>query len=65
MACAVLQNKEPQLTVENMESYFHQRPPDCSLFSEGNFEIKVHREILYQTPYMRDMIKTLDIGKSI
>ena len=58
---SVLYKRESQLTLEAMESYFRNKPPDCSLFSEDNLEIKVHKEVLYQTSYMIEMIKSLDI----
>ena len=54
-------NKDPLATVNHMESYFKQIPPDCSLFSEDGFEIPVHKEILYQTEFMRQMLKSVDM----
>ena len=49
----ILYNKEPLALVNSMESYFKERPPDCSLFSQDNFGIPVHKEVLYQTPFLR------------
>ena len=65
MASVLLYNKEPQLMVDNMEIYFRERPPDCSLFTGGNFEIRVHKEVFYQTPYLQEMIKTSSIDSKI
>ena len=56
MTCMVL-NKAPMSLVKNMESYFKQNPPDCSLYSEDNFEFPVHKEVLYQTKYLCEIIK--------
>ena len=52
-----LYNKAPLALVKNMESYFKKNPPDCSLFSQDNFEFPVHKEVLFQTRYLREMIK--------
>ena len=48
--------QEPLVLCQNMDSYFKNTPPDCSLYSEGNHEISIHKELLYQTRYMREMI---------
>ena len=44
-----------------MGSYFKQIPPDCSLLSEDGAEFLVHKELLYQTKFMRRMLKSADI----
>ena len=46
-----------QAHMKNMESYFKQNPPDCSLYSQDNFEFPVHKEVLYQTKYLCEIIK--------
>ena len=56
MTCVVV-SKTPLALVKNMESYFNQNPPDCSLFSQDNFEFPVHKEVLFQTRYLFEMIK--------
>merc|ERR1711899_570495 len=43
-----------------MDSYFKQNPPDCSLISEDNFEFPVHKEVLYQTSFLRTVLKSVD-----
>ena len=60
----IVKNNEPLALVNSMNSYFKQRPPDCSLFSQYNCEIKIHRELLYQTSYLRDMIKSVNMDYS-
>ena len=60
----IVRNNEPLALVNSMDSYFKQRPPDCSLFSQYNCEIKIHRELLYQTSYLRDMIKSVNMDYS-
>ena len=60
----IVKNNEPLALVNSMNSYFKQIPPDCSLFSQYNCEIQVHREILYQTSYLRDMIKSVNMDYS-
>ena len=54
-------NKDPLATVSHMDSYFKQMPPDCSLFSEDGFEIPVHKEVLYQTEFMRQMLRSVNM----
>ena len=54
-------NKDPMAVVDNMDSYFKKIPPDCSLFSEDGFEIPVHKEVLYQTEFMRQMLKSANM----
>jgi len=61
MSC-VLYNKEQISLASYMIKYFKQRPPDCTLFSEDNCKILIHKELLYQTQYMRSMIKSASIG---
>ena len=58
-------NKYPLAIVNHMDSYFKQMPPDCSLFSEDGFEIPVHKELLYQTRYMREMIMNVGFESKI
>ena len=57
----IVYNKEPLALVNSMESYFKERPPDCSLFSQDNFGIPVHKEVLYQTPFLRRMIQSFNM----
>ena len=57
----VLYNNEPLALVSSMDSYFKERPPDCSLFSQDNFEIPVHKEVLYQTSFLRRMIQSFNM----
>ena len=61
MSC-VLYNKEQIALASYMIKYFKQRPPDCVLFSEDNSKILIHKELMYQTQYMRSMIKSAAIG---
>ena len=56
-----LQTKEPLALVTNMDSYFQVTPPDCSLYSQDKFEFRVHKEVLYQTKVMCDMIKSTNV----
>merc|ERR1740129_1153832 len=46
-----------QALLKNMESYLEQNPPDCSLYSQDNFEFPIHKEVLYQTKYLCEIIK--------
>ena len=58
-------NKEPLVLINAMESYFKSTPPDCSLFSGDNYGILIHKELMYQTKFMREMIGTVGIDSKI
>ena len=60
MTC-LLFNKDPTILTKNMGTYFKQMPPDCSLLSEDGAEFLVHRELLYQTKFMRRMLKSANL----
>ena len=62
--CIVI-TQDPFVLCNNMDSYFKNTPPDCSLYSEGNHEISIHKELLYQTKYMREMITNLGLESRI
>ena len=64
MKCHIY-NKEPVGLAANMDSYFKQKPPDCSLFSQDSFEFQIHKELLFQTEYLREMIKSVNTGYSL
>ena len=55
-----LVNKDNFDIVNYIESDIKLQPPDCSLFSEEGFEIPIHKEVLYQTKFMREMLKSMD-----
>ena len=44
--------------VNNMDSYFKRTPPDCSFYSRDYSEVPIHKELLYQTQYLRSMVKS-------
>ena len=52
--------KNPVDLVSYMNTYFKLVPADCSLFSEDGFEIPIHKEVLYQTNFMREIVKSLE-----
>ena len=64
MVC-VLHSKEPLVLFDNMDSYFLTTPPDCSLFSQDNHEIQIHKELLYQTKFTREMINSVGLDFNI
>ena len=59
----MLYNSEPMALVHDMDSYFRQNPPDCSLFSRDGCEFPVHTELFYQTKFMRRMIKSFSFDQ--
>ena len=55
-----LVNKDNVDIINYIVSDIKLQPPDCSLFSEEGFEIPIHKEVLYQTKFMREMLKSMD-----
>ena len=53
-----LKSKDSLAVMNYKESYFMQKPPDCSLFSEEGHEILIHKELLYQTKFMLEILKS-------
>ena len=58
-------SKEPMILIRTMESYFKTTPPDCSLYSQNNYEHPIHKELLYQTKLMRDMVMSVSPDSKI
>ena len=46
--------------VDNRDLYFKSKIADCILFSEEGFEFSVHKELLYQTKFLREILQNLD-----
>ena len=40
----------------NMDSYLKMKPRDCVLYSEDGAEFKIHKEMLIQTKFLRDIL---------
>ena len=57
MACHFF-NRDPLVLTKNMCLYFKRIPPDCSFLSEDGAEFLIHKELLYQTKFMRRMLKS-------
>ena len=57
--------KDPMVLVNTIESYFKSMPSDCSLYSHENYKILIHKELMYQTKFMREMIKSVGIDSKI
>ena len=53
-------NKDNLGMVNYIESDIKLQPPDCSLFSEEGFEIPIHKEVLYQTKFLQEIVKSMD-----
>ena len=41
-----------------MKLYLKSKPPDCTLFSKDGFEIPVHKELIYRTKLIPQIIKS-------
>ena len=55
----VLYNQEPFALVQNMRSYFKCNPPDCRIISQDNSELMIHKELLYQTNFLCEMVRSV------
>ena len=62
MACVMVSNNEPMALVNSMDSYFNNTQPDCSLFSRDNCEIPVHKDVLFQTKHMQEMLNSVNLS---
>ena len=62
---SILYIREPLLLFNNMDSYFKNTPPDCILFTEDHCAISVHKELLYHTKFMREMIMSVGTDSKI
>ena len=51
--------------IKNKNSYFKNTSPECSLFSQDNHEIAIHKELFYQTKLMREMIMNVGFDSKI
>ena len=58
---SLLYNKDPLVIVKSIGSYCKQSPPDCGLFSADGYEIPLHKELLFQTKLMCQVLKNIDI----
>ena len=54
-----LKNSHQNNCIEgNMEFYLKSKPPDCVLYSADGTEFKTHKELLGQTKFMRELLKS-------
>ena len=60
----VLYNQEPLALAQNMRSYFKCNPPDCRIISQDNSGLMIHKELLYQTKVLCEMVRSVDVENS-
>ena len=41
---------------DNLKSFFNDKEPNCILYSEEGIEFKIHKEILSQTKFLRNIL---------
>ena len=58
MVGSTLYKNDPTTISEYVKSYLKSKPPDCTLFSKDGFEIPVHKELIYQTKLIHQVIKS-------
>ena len=52
-----LVNKEHISNIENyFKTYFEQNSPNCNLYSNDGFMFKIHKEVLSQTNFLREIL---------
>ena len=53
-------NKNYWTTIEDcLDIYLKQKSADCILYSQDGNEIKIHKEILIQTGFLRDIVSSV------
>ena len=57
----LIYNKEPSALIDHMDTYFKEKPPECTMVSRDGHEIQFHKELLYQTKFMQKMVKTANL----
>ena len=62
---SILYIKDPMILINGMDPYFKKNEPDCNLISQNNHNIPVHKEVLFQTKLLREMIRSVDINSKI
>ena len=55
---SVKQNNVTEI-IKFSNAYFRTKPRDCILYSEDKTEFKIHRELLGQTEFMREILKSV------
>ena len=55
---STFKNENHLSIADYMTSYLKVKPPDCSLFSQDGCEISIHKELMYQTKFMRTILET-------
>ena len=55
---STLQSKEPMAIAKSMDSYFQTATSDFVLISKEFCKLPIHKELFYQTEFMRSMIKS-------
>ena len=51
---------DPSVIIDYMNSYTKLKAPDCSFFTKDGNEIPLHKELLFQTKFMRSLAKSID-----
>ena len=61
-----LKNNQHNKTITNyLKSYLKKNPPDCILYSEDGSGFKIHKELLGQTKFMREVLKSANCCQEI
>ena len=55
---STLYKNDTNIIIEYMKSYLKSKPPDCTLFSKDGFEIPVHKELIYRTKLIPQIIRS-------
>ena len=63
--CHLINNDQNNVIGLYMESYLKNKPPDCILYSEDGGEFKIHKELLGQTKFMRELLKSANCCSTI
>ena len=61
----LINNQHSDSIRDFIESYLKNKPPDCVLYSEDGTEFKTHKELLGQTKFTREILKTGNCCRTI
>ena len=56
--CHLVNNHHNNFTKDYLEFYLKNKAPDCILYSEDGYEFKIHKELLGQTKFTRELLKS-------
>ena len=51
-------NEHSSTFQDYLDPYFKKKPPDCNLYSEEGSKFRIHKELLSQTNFLREILSS-------